>query len=362
MLHNLALAQITGIGVKTAKQLISYIGSAENVLLANKKKLVSVPGIGEQTADNILQNKELALKKAENILATATQKNTEILFYTHEKYPKRLKEFAESPLYLFHKGNTNLNTPRTVGIVGTRNASEYGKRITEKIIEELAPYNPLIVSGLAYGIDIVAHRAALKNNLSTVGIMGAGIDVIYPAAHKSTAEEMCANGGLLTEYSFGSQPDAPHFPERNRIIAGLSDALIVVETAEKGGTLITAEIAYSYNKEIYAVPGNLGVKTSTGSNLLIAKQKAQIFTSVDQIVNDLGWLFEKPSNYKQKDLSALSVKEIAIVTILEKYPEIQIDELSWRSEISISELASTLLSMEFAGHIKMLPGKKVKLV
>lgn len=360
MLYNVAIGLVPKVGDKLTKYLISYLGSAENVFKANKKKLMSVPGIGSGVADEILNSKEILLK-AEEIIKTAEKSNAQILFYTDANYPKRLKELADAPTLLYYNGSANLNAARTISIVGTRNASEYGKAITEKIVSELASYNVVVISGLAYGIDIAAHKACIKHGVPTIGVMGSGLDIIYPAQHKKTAEEMIANGGLLTENTFGVKPDAPRFPERNRIIAGLGDALIVVETAEKGGTLITAEIAYSYNKEIYAVPGNLGVKSSEGSNKLIVQQKAQIFLSVEQIVNDLHWNsdYQQPS---KPNLPELTDEELIIYNCILKNNEILIDDLAWKTQINISKLSSILLTMEFQGILKPLPGKRIKLV
>ena len=283
-----------------------------------------------------------------------------MLFYTNPAYPKRLKELADAPSLLYYKGVQNLNAPRTVAIVGTRMASEYGKEITQNIVQELAKYDVVVISGLAYGIDIAAHKACLQNGVPTIGVMGSGIDIIYPFQHQKVALEMLEKGGLLTENTFGVKPDAPRFPERNRIIAGLCDALIVIETAQKGGTLITAEIAYSYNKEIYAVPGNLGLKSSEGSNKLIVQQKAQLFMSVSQIVQDLHWDEETPTQTNILPLN-LSEDELEIVTVLLKDKELQMDELAWKTQIVISKLSSLLLMMEFKGLLKTMPGNKVKL-
>jgi DNA processing protein len=358
MLYDVALGLIPKIGDKLSKYLISYLGSAEAVFKANKKKLMSVPGIGQLVASEIIQAN--VLQKAESIIRKAEKEQVQLLFYTNPAYPKRLKELADAPSLLYYKGVQNLNAPRTVAIVGTRMASEYGKEITQNIVQELAKYDVVVISGLAYGIDIAAHKACLQNGVPTIGVMGSGIDIIYPFQHQKVALEMLEKGGLLTENSFGVKPEAPRFPERNRIIAGLCDALIVIETAQKGGTLITAEIAYSYNKEIYAVPGNLGLKSSEGSNKLIVQQKAQLFMSVSQIVQDLHWDEETPTQTNILPLN-LSEDELEIVTVLLKDKELQMDELAWKTQIVINKLSSLLLMMEFKGLLKTLPGNKVKL-
>ncbi|HRG11398.1 MAG TPA: DNA-processing protein DprA, partial [Cyclobacteriaceae bacterium] len=237
-----------GIGDFLLKQVVSYCGSAEQVFKTPKGKLLKIPGVGEVSAEAIKHGD--TFKEAERELKKAEREEVEIILYTDKKYPLRLKSIEDAPALLYYKGNQNLNVPKTVGIVGTRQATEYGKEMVERICQELAPHNPLIISGLAYGIDIAAHKAALKNNLPTIGVMGSGMDVIYPAAHKETAKKMQNLGALITENRFGTKPDAHNFPARNRIIAGMCDALIVVEAAEKGGALITADIANSYNKDV----------------------------------------------------------------------------------------------------------------
>ncbi len=252
----LALHFVPGIGDYLIRQLISYCGAADKVFTTPKGKLLKIPGIGQATIKSLTSGKPLSL--AEKEIEKAIHSEVELVFYTDKNYPSRLKEINDAPTLLYCKGNINLEQQKTVAIIGTRNATEYGRAQVEKIVKDLVPHQPLIISGLAYGIDIHAHKAALKNNLPTVGIMGSGIDVIYPAVHRETAMKMQEGGGLITENSFGTKPDAHNFPARNRIIAGLADALIVVEAAQKGGALITAQIANSYNKDIFAVPGNNG--------------------------------------------------------------------------------------------------------
>lgn len=367
MLYEIALCNLPGVGDKMGKHLISYLGGAEQVFKANKKRLLSVNGIGNVLADNILSNTQSALITAEETIKKCEKENIKTLFYTQAEYPKRLKEIADAPILLYQKGNADLNAQRTVAIVGTRNASSYGKEVTAKIVSELVPYNVNVISGLAYGIDIEAHKACLKMGLPTVGVLGCGIDIVYPSQHKLVAKEMEKQGALVSEYGMGVKPDAPRFPQRNRIIVGLADAVIVVETADKGGTLITAEIAFSYNKEVYAVPGNIDSKYSEGCNNLLVNQKANVLLSANQIIKDFNW-DKSESNSDTKaiseiiDFSALSNDEQKVVQLLSTVTDIQIDELSWKTQISISTIASMLLGLEFAGIVKMMPGKKVKLV
>jgi len=250
-----------------------------------------------------------------------------------------------------------------VGVVGTRKSTDYGRNVTEQIVEGLAGKRVTIISGLAYGIDIAAHRACLKYHVPTVGVMATGVDVIYPATHAKTAQEMQANGGMLTEYPLETKPDFMRFPARNRIIAGLSDAIIVVEAAEKGGALITAEYANNYNRDVFAVPGNLTNSYSVGCNKLIRTHKAQIFTGVDDLVESLSWLPDASKNNAAPPPipEHFTQEESQIVALLRKKGEMQIDDLTWESKITPGRLATMLLSLELQGYVRVLPGKKFTL-
>ncbi len=360
----LALHFIPGIGDYLVKQLISYCGSAEQVFKAPKGKLLKIPGIGEVTAEAIKTGN--TFHQAEKEFKKAEKEETEILFFTDKKYPQRLKEIEDAPSLLYYKGNANLNHPKSVAIVGTRQATDYGKEIVSQIIENLKPHDAIIVSGLAYGIDIQAHKQSLKNELATLAVMGSGIDVIYPAVHKEVAKKITNHGALLTENHFGTKPDAHNFPSRNRIIAGLCDALIVVEAAEKGGALITAEIANTYNKDVFAVPGSLGNTYSEGCNKLIRNNKAVIYTSIKDLEYHLNWsVDEAQSDTKGKidfDFSYYNEDEQKILSILkDKNGPMMIDELTVRSSLSPSQLASLLLTLEFSNVVKQLPGKQFAL-
>jgi DNA processing protein len=363
-LYQLALTLSEGVGDIIIKQLISYCGSAENVVKASISKLIKIPGINEITAKKILNPNNLIL--AENQLEIAAKQNVQLLFYSDVNYPDRLKRNYDSPAFLYYKGNINLNHAKIIGIVGTRNASEYGRRATEEIVRDFQSHNALIISGLAYGIDIVAHKASLKFGLPTIGVMASGLDFMYPAIHKKTADMMCINGGILSEHSFGRKPDPRYFPARNRIIAGMSDAVIVVEAAAKGGALITAEYANNYHKEVFAVPGNIGNATSEGCNLLIKNNKAQIFTSANDVVEALNWDIDSSNFTKTKspelDLSTFTNDEAQVISIIREKKEIQIDELAWISQLHMNKLASLLLNLEFQGIVKSMAGKKYGLV
>ncbi|MBK5278114.1 MAG: DNA-protecting protein DprA [Bacteroidia bacterium] len=360
----LALHLTPGIGDYLVKQLVSYCGSADQVFKTPKGKLLKVPGIGAVSAGAIKTGN--MFHKAEKEYKKAEAEDVEILFFTDKKYPSRLKSIEDAPSLLYFKGNANLNHPKTIGIVGTRQATSYGKEMVEKLIEDLVPHSPFIVSGLAYGIDIHAHKQSVKYNLPTLGVLGSGIDVIYPAAHKETAKKMLEHGGLLTENSFGTKPDAHNFPARNRIIAGMCDALVVVEAAEKGGALITAEIANSYNKDVFAFPGSIGQTYSDGCNKLIKINKANLLTSVKDIEYIMNWSTENTSLKKEVviplDLNQFEPDEQKVIgLLLEKNAPMMIDELSWQTSISPSMLASLLLNLEFKNIVQSLPGKLFKL-
>ncbi len=358
----IALHSISGVGDYLLKQLVSYCGSAEQVFKTPKGKLMKIPGVGNVTAAAILSEKPIA--QAEKEIKKAEKNDTEILFFTDKKFPARLKVIEDAPALLYYQGNADLNHTKTVGIVGTRQATSYGKESVERIIQELVPHDVLIISGLAYGIDIHAHKYALKNNLQTIGVMGSGMDVIYPTAHKETAKKMTEHGGLLTENVFGTKPDAHNFPARNRIIAGLCDALIVIEAAEKGGALITADIANSYNKDVFAVPGSLGETYSEGCNKLIKTNKAHLYSSVKDLEYIMNWsagVQEKSKPVETIDWSAFDYDEKKILNVLKEKSPIQVDELMWRTELSIGTLASLLLGLEFKNVIESLPGKEYRL-
>jgi DNA processing protein len=360
-LYQVALTQVTGIGPLMAKHLISYCGSAGSVFSANRSKLSKVPGIGTKMLQNLASPEPL--KEAERIIKKAQQEDVRLLAYTDEAYPTRLKQIADAPILLYYRGGSTLNAARTLAIVGTRRCTAYGKTITEQLIDELEPYKPLVISGLAYGIDIIAHRACLKAGLPTIGVMASGPDIIYPPAHRQAASDMLYAGGLLTEYPFGTQPDAYNFPARNRIIAGLADAVVVVEAAAKGGALITAQLGLDYDREVFAVPGSLLSESSAGCHALIEKQQAHIFTSTAALVEELRW--NRPAEEKKAAPALppdLSPSESIILELLKNQPQgYQIDELSWRCQLPLSQLAGVLLELELKGLVRTLPGKKYTL-
>jgi len=362
-LYQVALSMVPGIGDITAKTLVSYCGSAKAVFNKNRAQLSKIPGFGQFYADKIISYKNFSL--AETEINKCLKQNIDILFFTDKSYPKKLKHAPDSPTVLYYRGAANLNNKKTVAIVGTRKSTSYGREFTEKIIEQLKPHHALIVSGLAYGIDINAHKAALKNGLETIGVMGSGLDIIYPSIHRGIAMDMLRQGGLITEYKVGEKPDAHNFPARNRIIAGMSDVTIVIEAAKKGGALITAEIANSYNRDVFALPGDIGKKYSEGCNNLIKSNKAHLLTSIEDIEYIMNWESHTDATDQEDkyyDYSKLNEEERTVIETLKLVADgMLLDELSWKSQIPLNKLASILLNLEFNRVVKSLPGKKYKL-
>ena len=362
----LALIHTPGVGAVTIRQLISHCGSADKVFQADYRKLIHIPGIGEKVVRAILSKASLEMAEQEFISCNATATN--LHFFTDSTYPARLKSLYDSPIVLYSRGRFDFNMTRTVGIVGTRQVSDYGKSVTETIIKELEPYHVLVVSGLAFGVDITAHRACLKHDMPTIGVMASGLDVIYPASHSKTASEMLENGGLVTENALATKPDFMRFPARNRIIAGLSDVTIVVESARKGGSLITVEFAQNYHRDVYAVPGMLGSVHSEGCNFLIRDNKASIFTSVEDMAMAMGW--EQNGNspepgrpvQMQTSFEGFTQDEGQILALLRQKGTMQLDELAWQAGMHLNKLAALLLNLEFQGMVRSLPGKKYGLI
>ena len=359
ILYKIALKQTPQIGPITARSLVSYCGGVQEVFKASKKELLKVPGVGEKTV-NFLKSEEgfqKGIEAAEKELTFIEKNDIQTLFYTDANYPQRLKHFTDSPILIYYKGSADLNHPRIVGIVGTRKPTPHGVNICEELVEGLMSYNVLIISGLAYGIDITAHRKSVEVNIPTIGVMGHGFQTIYPQAHKKTATKMLENGGLISEFTFETPIAREHFPMRNRIIAGMADALIVVETEKKGGSIITAQIANEYNKDVFAVPGRLKDKYSKGCNHLIKTHKAALLESAEDIAYVMRWSVENEG--RQTNLFVeLNEVEKQIIEIISTKEEAAIDLLSYEAKLPPSKMAAILLELEFKGVVKSLPGKK----
>jgi DNA processing protein len=340
----------------TAKKLIAYAGGPESVFSIKKKELLQIPGISEKTAAKIIESQ--SLHDAEIHAKWCERHHVRVISYWENDFPQRLKHCEDSPVTLFFKGHGELNPPRTLAIVGTRNITHYGKAITEEIIEGLKPHNPQIISGLAYGVDIHAHRQSLRFGLSTVGVLGNGPDKVYPALHRSVAEEMEAKGGILTEFVPGTPPDKENFPTRNRVVAGMADATLVIESDVKGGSIITATLAHSYDREVLAVPGRVDEKYSSGCNKLIFEQKAQMVRCAADIAHHLQWDLEGKKKIIQPSLFLeLSPDEQTLTDYLRHRGRMPIDLISNDTRLAVSTCASLLLELEFKGAVRSLPGK-----
>jgi DNA processing protein len=361
LLYRIAITKIPKIGAVNARNLISYCGGVEAVFKAKKQTLLKVPNIGEILAKNIL-NQDV-LQAAEKEIEFIDKHNIQPIFYLDKDYPSRLKNYNDSPLMLFYKGSANLNHRRIVGIIGTRKPTERGKAMCQEIVAALQQYDVMIVSGLAYGIDITAHKKSVELGVENVGILGHGLDRIYPATHKATAEKMINCGGLLTEFTSGTMPLRENFPARNRIIAGLADALIVVETARSGGSIITAKIANDYNKDVFAIPGRLKDIVSEGCNMLIKTHRANLMENVKDVSYIMGWEAEAEQVGKQRSLFVeLTEIEQKIVDILRTAESMDIDTLAFKTQLSPSILSMNILNLEFENVVKTLPGKRYMLI
>ena len=364
--YKIGITLINGIGNNLAKNLIAYIGSVEGVFHEKQSALAKIPGIGEVLSAEIVAQNVLA--RAEEEIEFIVKNKIQTYYYTDREYPYRLKECADSPIMIFSKGNCDLNNGKFVGIVGTRNATETGKENCRKLIFDLANVQPntIIVSGLAYGIDICAHKAALDYGLPTIGVIGHGLDRLYPAAHRPTAVKMMPNGALITEYLSLTNPDRPNFVQRNRIIAGMSDALIVVESAARGGSLITAEIANDYNRDVFAFPGRVNDEWSAGCNALIKNNKASLIESAEDLCKFMNWEKQDSAGFQNIQTSMfldLSDEEQEVVSTLRQYSDgVQMNELAVMMSKPSSKISSMLLEMEFKGVVKCLPGSVYKIV
>jgi DNA processing protein len=363
LLYQLALTEVPNIGCVRAKILITEIGSAEKIFKTKPGQLERIEGIGPVAAQAIKSFHDFS--KAEEEIMFIEKYRIKPLFLTDKNYPQRLLNCYDSPTLLFYKGEADLNASKIITVIGTRNHTDYGKQVTEKLIKELTAQNVLIVSGMAFGIDAIAHKTALKNDLSTVGVLAHGLDQIYPPEHSNLAKDMLKHcGGLLTEFRSNTKPDKHNFPARNRIVAGMCDAAVVIETGIKGGSMITAELANGYNKDVFAVPGKITDNKSAGSNYLIKSNKAMLLTDAQELIEVMGWeeKSQKTNNKIQKEIFIeLSKDEKIVVDILKEKESVHIDEINLKSHLSSSAVAAAILSMELQGVVTSLPGKLYKL-
>lgn len=363
-IYQIALSQVRGVGYVLSKKLMAQFGSAQAIFQSTPQALTKAPGISKCIAQAIRSSD--AYSKAAELLVSHDKANTRVITPWEAAYPECLKHIYGAPMLLYLRGKVDLNKAKVLSIVGTRSATTYGKKVVETLLSELSTYPLLIVSGLAYGIDIHAHKVALELGLPTLAVVAGGVDTIYPTAHKKVAEAMLAQGGLLSEHPLRTQPEAHQFAARNRIIAGMAEATIVVEAGQKSGALITAQYANEYNREVFAVSGGIDAPYSVGCHHLIKTHQAHLLTSATDIVDAMQWNQATPASKNILDFldrfPALTEAERGILATLGKLrKEVHIDELSYQAQIPLNRLSATLLQLELKKIVKVLPGKKFRL-
>lgn len=362
LLAVLALQKAKGIGDIIAKKLITQCGSASQVFKEKTTVLSKINNVGEFTIQS-LKDKALFLK-AEQELKYIQKTNTTHAFYLDHNYPKLLKHCIDGPILIFNDGKIDLENKRIISIVGTRKMTLNGRDFINQLIKDLAPYNPIVVSGFAYGVDITAQKSAMENNLQTIGVLAHGLDEIYPKSHKKYIHKVNSNGGFITEFWHDEQPLRENFLKRNRIVAGISQATIIIESAVKGGSLVTADIANSYNRDVFAVPGRPTDGMSKGCNSLIKQHKAGLITSADDLVKALNWdITSKKEQPKQKLLFVeLSEEEQKVTTFLQENGKSYLDDIALQCGIPVYKLATILFNLEMKNLVKAQQGKMFEAV
>lgn len=356
LFYLLALQKVDGVGDIIAKKLLSHFNNAEEIFTSKSSTLSKIDGVGTVLIKNIKDKS--VFSAAENELKFIQSNAINTLFYRDDNYPEKLKHCIDAPILLFTSGNIALKNRKLISIVGTRQITSYGIEFCKKLIADLAPLNPVIVSGFAYGVDIVAHQAAFEHNLQTVGVVAHGLNQIYPSVHKKYVSKMEENGGFMTEFWSNSNPEKENFVKRNRIVAGMTEATIVIESADKGGSLITANMANDYNRDVFAVPGRVSDKYSQGCNNLIKTQKAHLLTSAADLIYILNWDLETAAKPIQKQLFVdLDNSEQKIYDFLLKQGKEMLDIIALECDFPIFKVSSLLLNMELKGVIRPLPGK-----
>lgn len=358
LLYLIGLTMLKGVGDVLARHLLMYFDDPESIFKAKKQVLEKVPGIGSYTAEQIFNSISEALTSAEKEMNFIEKNKISVYSMNNADYPKRLKECSHAPVVFYYKGKADLNATKIISIVGTRRITEYGRTLIESLVKDLSDIFPhlVIVSGLAYGIDICAHKNALKNNLPTIAVLAHGLDRIYPVAHRNIAAEMLNKGGVLTDYPSGTSPDRENFLQRNRLIAGLSDATIIVESAEKGGALVTAELAFSYGRDVFTFPGRTTDEFSAGCNRLITTNKAGLINSAKDLVMSLCWDTDVKKTPRQHVIPFIEKPDHPIIKLLAEKGEFQINELAIKMNIPVHKLMQTLFELELEGYVKAFPG------
>ncbi len=358
----LALSMIPGVGGVLARNLVAYVGSVEGIFNEPVAKLVKIPGIGEVNARRI-REKEVLLR-AEKELQFIEKHQVTVYFYLDENYPRRLRSCPDAPVLFFSSGNVRLDAEKVISVVGTRNATEYGRQLCDELIRDLSGrgHDLLVISGLAYGIDIQAHKSALKYQVPTAAVLGHGLDRLYPAAHAKVAQNMLGTGGLVTDFPSQTKIDPSNFLRRNRIIAGLADAVVVAESGEKGGALVTADIAASYARDVFVFPGRVGDLYSKGCNRLIKNNLAALIESAADLEYFMRWEMTTPGQPVQQQLFVeLSTEEQQIGKVLRDNGKMFIDLICQETGLPMGKVSALLLELEFRGVVDALPGKMYRL-
>jgi DNA processing protein len=362
LLYTLALQRVPNLGDRSAKKLLGAVGSAEGIFHEKKSNLLKIDGIGGLRLKEL--QKHQLLPEAEDELNYILKNNIEYCYFLDDLYPERLRHCNDGPILFFQRGNIDLKTKKIISIVGTRRATVQGIQFCQQLIRDIAPLNPVIVSGFAYGVDIAAQRAAMENGLQTIGCLAHGLGQIYPKIHKKYVAKVEENGGFITEFWNSDSFERNNFLKRNRIIAGLSEATIVIESAAKGGSLVTADIANSYHREVFAVPGRTTDTQSKGCNNLIKTQQAHLLDSAADLIYMLGWdLKQSISGPKQTQLFVtLTQEEQTIWDYLKNREKELLDTIALACKLPTYKVASLLLTMELKGVIKPTPGNHFQAV
>ena len=358
----ISLSLLAGIGPKKAAHLLTNITNIEDVFTLSEKQLADVTSFPKAFIRKMGRKDALVRGEAEANYIVKNNVNTH--FFTDANFPRRLKQCVDAPILLYSKGNFEINPMRSLSIVGTRAATNYGKSLCDELVNALIGANIQVISGMAYGIDIHAHQACVQNKIETIGVLGHGLDRLYPSIHNKVAQSMFENGGLITEYLPGTNPDREHFPMRNRIVAGMSDAIIVVESKRTGGSLITANFGNDYNRDVFAFPGNIGSIYSEGCNRIIQEQKAHLLLNGTDFLKQMNWL-EDPTKVKEVQRSCfveLTEDEELVVSTISQNNSLHIDSIALNLKKPISEVNVLLFHLEMKGVVKVAPGKNYSLL
>ncbi|MFL3661035.1 MAG: DNA-processing protein DprA [Polaribacter sp.] len=360
LLAILRLQKCKAVGAILAKKLIVNVGDVEQIFKEKTSHLSKINGIGTHVLKHLFEKENIQL--AEQELSYIRDNEISYSYFLEDRYPIHLQHCIDSPILLFQDGAIDFSNKKIISIVGTRNMSSYGRDFCTQLVEDLAQYNPIIVSGFAYGVDICAHKAAIKNNLQTIAVLAHGLAEVYPKVHKKYMQQVNENGGFLTEFWHNEMPLRENFLKRNRIVAGISKATIIIESAVKGGSLVTADIANSYDKDVFAVPGRTTDVYSKGCNNLIKNNGAFLLNSAKEIVKMLNWdLKDTPKTIQKQLFLELNENEQKIYDLLHEKGQQMLDVISLECNIPIYKLASILLQMELKGVSKPLPGKRFEL-